>query len=346
MRPDAFVGEHSGQRYDALLAPLRRASRKRGMYARVFAVNALILTAAILLLIVTPVTVSRHVTHREAVVLLAGLAVMLIANAVLLRLSLRPLRRLSDLMFSVDMLEPGTRLDPSGPVEVASVIRTFNATIDRLENERRSTMRQVLSAQEAERHRVARELHDQIGQNLTAVVLELKRVLEQSPDQADALSDAQELARESLEDLSRISSQLRPAVLDDLGLASALTSLADAMSRRSGLAIGCDVPAALPRLEPEVELAVFRVAQEAVTNAARHADCSAIEVALAVDERAVILRISDDGIGLPARRAGAGLRGMRERAMTIGAGLDVRARPEGGTVVSLTVPLEAAAWDG
>jgi two-component system, NarL family, sensor histidine kinase UhpB len=339
----APVGEQRGHHNPSPPLPARLVDMgsRRGMYARVFAVNAAILTAAVAILIFTPVTVSRHVTHRELVVLLFGLALMLIANAALLRWSLRPLHRLRDLMFSVDMLEPGARLDPSGPAEVASVIQTFNATIDRLENERRMTMRRVLSAQEAERRRVAQELHDQIGQNLTAVVLELKRVLEQSPEHADALSDAQELARESLNDLSRISSQLRPPVLDDLGLGSALTSLADGMSKRSGVEISSSVAEGDLGLEPEVELALFRVAQEAVTNAVRHAQCHSVELVLRHDADATILRVADDGIGLRGKAPGAGLRGMRERAVTIGATFDAYTRAKGGTVVTLRLPRDA-----
>ena len=125
---------------------------------------------------VTPISVNPSVTRGQMAVLLVGLGVMLASNAVLLRLSVAPLHRLMALMRSVDVLQPGRRLNASGTAEVAEVITVFNATLERLEEERRASMRRVLSAQEAERRRIAQELHDQIGQNLTAVVLELKRL--------------------------------------------------------------------------------------------------------------------------------------------------------------------------
>ena len=182
------------------------------------AVNASILVIAVLLLVVTPISVNPSVTRGQLAVLLAGLVVMLASNAVLLRFSLAPLHRLMALMRSADILEPGRRLNAAGTAEVAEVITAFNATLERLEEERRSSMRRVLSAQEAERRRIAQELHDQIGQNLTAVVLELKRLHGRvEPEWSETLADAQELARESLDELRRISYELRPAALDDLG---------------------------------------------------------------------------------------------------------------------------------
>ena len=224
------------------------AASRVSLYWRVFAVNAAILSVAVLLLIVTPVSIDPQPTRGQLVVLVGGLLVMLVANAWLVRFSLRPLRRLSELMSIVDILEPGRRLDPAATAEVAAVISTFNSTLDRLEGERRQSMNRVLAAQEAERRRIAQELHDQIGQNLTAVVLELKRVRERiDPSEAEALADAQELARESLEEVRRISYELRPAALDDLGLASALASLCSGIERRAGivvqLAVAGDVPA-------------------------------------------------------------------------------------------------------
>ena len=218
------------------LERLGPAALRVSLYWRVFAVNAAILSAAVALLIVTPVTIDARPTRGQLLVLATGLLVMLFANAWLVRFSLRPLRRLSELMSVVDVLEPGRRLDPTATAEVAAVISTFNSTLDRLESERRVSMHRVLAAQEAERRRIAQELHDQIGQNLTAVILELKQVRGRiDSGEAEALADAQELARESLEELRRISYELRPAALDDLGLASALASLCSGIERRAGI---------------------------------------------------------------------------------------------------------------
>ena len=227
----------------------------------------------------------------------------------------------------VDMLEPGRRLDPAASAEVASVISTFNSTLDRLESERRVSMHRVLAAQEAERRRIAQELHDQIGQNLTAVVLELKRVRGRiDPGEAEALADAQELARESLEELRRISYELRPAALDDLGLASALASLCSASNagrdQRSCLAVAGDIP----RLDGQVELAVYRIAQEALTNAARHARCTTVRVSLDRCRGRGAPARPDDGIGMNGSFPGGGMRGMRERAVAVGATLETTDR--------------------
>jgi two-component system sensor histidine kinase UhpB len=316
-----------------------------GLYGRVLAVNASILVIAVLLLVVTPISVNPSVTRGQLGVLLAGLVLMLASNAVLLRFSLAPLHRLMALMRSADILEPGRRLHATGTAEVAEVITAFNATLERLEEERRTSMRRVLSAQEAERRRIAQELHDQIGQNLTAVVLELKRLHGRvEPEWSETLADAQELARESLDELRRISYELRPAALDDLGLSSALAALCNSVGRRAGIEVSHDVDRELPPLQPEVELAVYRITQEALTNAVRHSGCSHVHVSVAGGADAVVLRVVDDGRGLDGGpRSGGGIRGMRERALTIGGHLALGTGEAGGVEVGLNVPLVAGA---
>ena len=278
-------------------------------------------------------------------VLAGGLLVMLVANAWLVRFSLRPLRRLSELMSIVDVLEPGRRLDPAATAEVAAVISTFNSTLDRLEGERRASMHRVLAAQEAERRRIAQELHDQIGQNLTAVVLELKRVRGRiDSGEAEALADAQELARESLEEVRRISYELRPAALDDLGLASALASLCSGIERRAGIDGRARGRGDLPALDGQVELAVYRVAQEALTERrparAVHDRARLARVPLRDD---VLLRVTDDGVGMDGSFPGGGLRGMRERAVAVGATLETRSRARTAASRSrMRIPVAAA----
>src|SRR4249919_233415 len=325
------------------LERLGPAALRVSLYWRVFAVNAAILSAAVALLIVTPVTIDARPTRGQLLVLATGLLVMLFANAWLVRFSLRPLRRLSELMSVVDVLEPGRRLDPTATAEVAAVISTFNSTLDRLEGERRASMHRVLAAQEAERRRIAQELHDQIGQNLTAVVLELKRVRERiDPSEAETLADAQELARESLEEVRRISYELRPAALDDLGLASALGSLCSGIERRAGITVILTVADDMPPLDSQVELAVYRIAQEALTNAARHAQCGTVRVSLGPGGDDIVLRVSDDGVGMNGSFPGGGMRGMRERAVAVGATLETRPGAGGGTEVSMRIPVAAA----
>ena len=307
-------------------------------------VNVGILVTAFLLLVLTPVSVSPEPTRGQFAILLAGLVLMLASNALLLRFSMAPLGRLMGLMRSADVLQPGRRLDAGGTPEVAEVITAFNATLQRLEDERRASMRRVLSAQEAERRRIAQELHDQIGQNLTAVVLELKRLQGHVTDEwADTLADAQELARESLEELRRISYELRPAALDDLGLASALEALAAAVARRADIEVALEVAPDLPPLSAEVELTVYRIAQEALTNAVRHSGCTRARVRLSGEGDAVYLRVADDGRGLGVLpRSGGGVRGMRERALMIGGRLVLGVSDGGGVEVELCIPSAVA----
>jgi len=325
------------------LERLGPATLRVSLYWRVFAVNAAILAVAVVLLIVTPVTIDARPTPGQLLVLVGGLLVMLVANAWLVRFSLRPLRRLSELMSVVDVLEPGRRLDPAATAEVAAVISTFNSTLDRLEGERRASMHRVLAAQEAERRRIAQELHDQIGQNLTAVVLELKRVRAQvDGGEAEALADAQELARETLEEVRRISYELRPAALDDLGLPSALRSLCAGIERRAGIVVDLDVPDSLPELDPQVELAIYRVAQEALTNAVRHARCHTVRVFLGPVGEDILLHVADDGVGMDGSFPGGGLRGMRERAVAVGAAFETRSARGRGVEVSMRVPAAGA----
>lgn len=310
------------------------------LFWRIMLLNASVLVAATALLLFAPVTVSVPVLPAEALVLLAGLAAMLIANGVLLRVGLAPLDRLTRLMSTVDLLRPGQRLPVSGGGEVAAVVRAFNEMLDRLETERGTSAARALSAQEAERRRIAQELHDEVGQSLTAVLLDLKRAADCAPDPLRAdLRQTQETTRESLDEVRRIARRLRPGVLEDLGLLSALTALATEFSTHTELAVRRRLEPGLPRLSDEAELVLYRVAQESLTNAARHADARHVELALTRHADAVVLSVRDDGRGIGHTREGAGIRGMHERALLVGARLSIEPGPAGGTEVRLRVPV-------
>ncbi|MFJ7962801.1 HAMP domain-containing sensor histidine kinase [Streptomyces sp. NPDC096324] len=309
------------------------------LFWRVFALNAVVLGSATALLLWAPVTVSVPVVLTEAVILVAGLVVMLVANAAMLRIGLAPLDRLTRLMATVDLLRPGQRLPEGGRGETAELIRTFNAMLDRLEQERASSSARVLLAQEAERRRIAQELHDEVGQSMTAILLALERAAADAdePLRGD-LRQVQEITRGSLDEVRRLARRLRPGVLEDLGLISALTSLTEEFSTHVGLRVVRRFDTGLPVLDQQTELVLYRVAQEALTNAARHAEASQVEVSLRHTDEAVVLAVVDDGRGNGVAREGAGIRGMRERALLIGATLDVTSPPQAGTQVRLTVP--------
>ncbi|MFE8016947.1 sensor histidine kinase [Streptomyces antibioticus] len=318
------------------------------LFWRIFGLNALVLGAATALLLWAPVTVSVPVLLTEAVILVGGLAVMLVANAALLRWGLAPLDRLTGLMATVDLLRPGQRLPVPGggdPVgggrggEVPELIRTFNAMLDRLEHERATASARVLLAQEAERRRIAQELHDEVGQSMTAILLVLGRAADDAPEPLRAqLHQAQEITRGSLDEVRRLVRRLRPGVLEDLGLVSALTSLTHDFATHTGLHVVRRFDADLPALDPEAELVLYRVAQESLTNTARHADAGRVDVSLRGAGEAMVLEIADDGRGTEVACEGAGIRGMRERALLAGATLDITSTPGTGTRIRLTTP--------
>ncbi|MFI5937383.1 sensor histidine kinase [Actinoplanes sp. NPDC051494] len=307
------------------------------LFWRIFSLNAAVLLVATAGLLLGPVTVSTNFVLTEALVLGSGLIAMLVANAALLRFGLAPLARVTRTMATVDLLRPGTRLQVTGRAGIAELISTFNAMLDRLEAERATSAGRALSAQEAERRRVAQELHDEIGQTLTAVLLELKRVADKAPDPVrDELRQVQETTRNSLDEIRRIARRLRPGVLEELGLASALRALTSEFST-AGLAVRKQLAPDLPDIHVDVELVLYRVAQEGLTNVARHSGARNAELELRRDGDAVELFIRDDGRGIGGAADGAGLRGMRERALLVGATLTVGPGPQGGTQVHLRV---------
>jgi two-component system, NarL family, sensor histidine kinase UhpB len=242
----------------------------------------------------------------------------------------------------VDLTRPGQRV-PVGHYqsEVTELATTFNDMLSRLERERRDATRRVLAAQEGERLRIAQELHDEVGQTLTAVLLQLGRSARHAdPELGAELLETQETARASLEDVRRISRELRPEALDDLGLTSALVALTERFAQGPGLTVRRNLDRELPPLTEEAELVIYRVAQEALTNVARHSGTDRAELALTSANGLLTLRVLDQGKGFdPQRAEGGGLRGMRERAVLVGARLVVTPRPGGGTEVRLTVPV-------
>jgi two-component system sensor histidine kinase UhpB len=229
----------------------------------------------------------------------------------------------------------------SGPAELRELVVVFNEMLDRLEHERRESGRRALAAQEAERKRIARELHDEIGQSLTAIVLMLKRLADESPAELrPELLEAQETARQSLDDVRQIARQLRPEALDDLGLVSALAALTARFGEQTGIRVSRTIGPRLPRLSDDEELVIYRVAQESLTNVARHADASHVDMRLQRTDRGVALCVLDDGTGLTRwDGSGDGVRGMRERALAVGAALTIADVAGGGVEVVLDLPV-------
>jgi two-component system, NarL family, sensor histidine kinase UhpB len=309
------------------------------LYWRVFAVNAGLLTAIAVVLIVTPVTISFPIAVIEIVGVLVGLVVTIAVNALLLRHAFSPLARLVQRMETVDLLRPGQRLQVFRDDEIGRVVTTFNRMLDRLESERQESGRRVLAAQEAERVGIARDLHDEVGQVLTGVLLQLNSIAEAAPDHEEALREARHAVRRALDEVRRISRELRPEMLEHLGLVSAVTELTSSFSRVTGIDVERRFATSLPKLPPEVELAIYRIAQESLTNVARHSRARHVVVVLEPTRDGIVLRVADDGRGFTgAPVEHGGLRSMRERALLVDAALAIKPAPEGGVEVRLEVP--------
>jgi two-component system sensor histidine kinase UhpB len=244
-------------------------------------------------------------------------------------------------MGRVDLLHPGTRVDMDGATDdVRALASAFNAMLERLENERRDSTRRAVVAQEAEWLRIGRELHDDLGQALTGVLLQLDQAVRAHPGEPQ-LEEARETARDSLDLVRRLARDLRPDALDDLGLLSGLIALCSRLARQTTTDIEHDLPADLPPMPRELDVVLYRVTQEALTNIARHADATHAWVRLRHQVDTLTLTVEDDGRGIPAATAeGTGIRGMRERAMLARGRLAIGPRSGGGTQVTLQIPIE------
>jgi two-component system NarL family sensor kinase len=228
-------------------------------------------------------------------------------------------------------------------------------SVVRSERRFRTLAKSVWHVQEEERRRLARELHDGIGQTLTALANQVQRILDDARGAGNLglehrLGDALDLTRSALHDTRELSRLLRPTLLDDLGLDAALNWLARTLSERTGLDIELQSALDERRLHPDVETLVFRITQEALTNVIRHADARSARIVLALKTSALVLQVEDDGSGFDtalltaAERSGtsSGVRGMRDRAELFGGSIELRSAPGRGTVVQLTLVLDAS----
>ncbi|WP_307827823.1 sensor histidine kinase [Nocardioides sp. SYSU D00038] len=316
--------------------------RSLSLYWKVCLINGAVFLAGTLALALSPASVSRRTLVSEAVVLVVGLGLMLVTNALLLRGTIGPIDRVVREMATVDPTRPGQRLGAvAGPA--GRLVEGFNAMLDRLETERSASNARAVAAQEAERHRIAQELHDEVGQSLTVVLLGLKQVEGRAPAELAAeLALLRESTRSGLDDVRRVARRLRPGVLDELGLHSALTSLVSDLSAHGGPQVRKTIAPGLPPLRPEAELVVYRVAQEALTNVARHALAAQVSLTLARVGGEVVLEVRDDGVGIRPGSSGSGLLGMDERARLVGGRLEVAPAGRRGTLVRLGLPVAVA----
>jgi two-component system sensor histidine kinase UhpB len=285
--------------------------------------------------------------------LVIGLMLVVVALSLALtreRRRLRPLEDLIEAMEKVDLSSPQLHLPPSidGVGETEEVERielAFLRMMRRLEAERRRAGSAALHAQEEERARVARDLHDEVNQSLTGLLLRLEAARESAPPELEAeITETKALANQAMTELLSLARQLRPTALDDLGLAAAIGGQVEQLARgeiEAKLAVDGD----FSDLGDDAQLVVYRVAQEALNNAARHSGAKRVEVLLRRDaDGGVVLDVVDDGRGFAfdESESGLGIGGMRERALLVGGELTIESRPDAGTTVRLGVSGESA----
>jgi two-component system, NarL family, sensor histidine kinase UhpB len=318
--------------------------QRRGLFSQVVAVNvALICAAALAAGLLGGLDPDQ--TERVLVVIGVAATLGLLANLVLLRARFRPLENLIEDMEKVDLSRPRADVPRSidGRGETAEVERielAYLRMLRRLEAERRRASSAALRAQEEERARIARDLHDEVNQALTGVLLRLEAARENAPPQLEVeLAETRSLANQAMEELLSLARQLRPTALDDLGLEAAIAGQVKEIGGHREVQATFTADGDFSDLEDDVQLVVYRVAQEALSNAAQHSEAKSISVNLHRSEPGVELKVSDDGRGFSfaAAEGGLGIAGMRERALLVDGEVEIHSRPGEGTTVWLRI---------
>jgi two-component system, NarL family, sensor histidine kinase UhpB len=319
-----------------------RGMKKPSLLSQVLAINAMLVFLAVLAASVAAgFNLSVTDERDQFAVLIAAILSTVLVNGFLLRRRFRPLERLIDTMEQVDVAAGSLRAVSSSDdsVEVSRLNQAFNMMLDRLERERRRAGQAVLRAQEEERRRIAQDLHDEVNQALTAILLRVEATLHSAPPELRGeLLETKQLANQAMEELLQLARQLRPTALDDHGLIPALHTQVTDFSERTGIEAVFHRRGHMPRLSKEQQLVIYRVAQESLSNVAQHSGARKVDVELSFVGR-TILRVRDDGVGFTnGRPGGLGLSGMKERALLVGARLEIRSAGGRGTTVELIVP--------
>ncbi|MCC6174727.1 MAG: sensor histidine kinase [Chloroflexi bacterium] len=284
-----------------------------------------------------------------------GTTVSVVVNFLVLKIALRPL---DDITRTAEEIRKGhlqarVARDPFNDPQMETLRATLNAMLDRLDEHGarlQALSSQILKAQEEERLRIARELHDETAQALASLLVR-QRAAERTHDPAAlqrTMADLRALTSEALEGVRRMALELRPTMLDDLGLVAALEAFARQFAQRTGVRVDVRATGGPDRLPPEVELVIYRVVQEALSNVARHSGATHADVTLTTEPTRLVVTVTDDGRGfdpvaaLDSRERSLGLFGMRERASLIDGRLTLTSAPGRGTSVHLEVDNPAA----
>ncbi len=315
--------------------------RRRSLFTQVLVVNAVLLGAVGIVAGIVAGLSTGEIVAIAALAVVAGATV----NMILLRRRFAPLEDLIEEMERVDLTRPGsllpTTIDGVGETEeVERIELAFLRMMRRLEAERRRAGSAALAAQEEERARVARDLHDEVNQSLTGLLLRLEAAREAAPPELEPeIAETKALANQAMRELLDLARRLRPTALDDLGLAAAIAGLVERLGVGE-IEATIEIEGDFSDLGDDAQLVVYRVAQEALANAARHSGAEHVAVTLSHGPEQVELSVADDGRGFAFDEAdrGLGIGGMRERALLVDGELTLESRPGAGTTVRLIVP--------
>jgi two-component system sensor histidine kinase UhpB len=326
--------------------------RRRDLLTQVLLVNLLLVVVAVVTAVIAANANAELLDTQSGIVLGLAVALTIVFNVLLIQRRFQPLEQLVDQMERADLSRPGANLsegdEPPGPEEVVRLHQAFARMLERLEAERRRASSAALTAQERERTRVARDLHDEVNQSLTGLLLRLEATREKAPPELAAeLAEIRAVANQAMQELLDLARQLRPTALDDLGLAPALAGNVRELSRQ-GVDAEFEAEGALGALPEDVQLVIYRVAQEALNNAGRHSEAEHVHVTVRREPGRAELTVRDDGRGFTFDETGRGLGigGMRERALLVGGEFQIESRPGIGTRVRLIVPITEVNDDG
>jgi two-component system sensor histidine kinase UhpB len=284
---------------------------------------------------------------------LTGLLLSVIINFALLKFAFYPLTHLRDTMRLVQDGDLSCQAPVTGQDPDADQLATsFNTMLAAIEDLAKSRATQIVHAQEQERKRIARELHDETSQLLTSLLIGLKVLEESTPDETvrARVADIRALAHQTLRAVRNLSIDLRPSALDDLGLLPALRWYIKEYQQKCGIAVDFGASGLKERLPAEMETALYRIIQESLTNTAKHARATKVNITLAEEDGAIHANICDDGRGFDAQAVlrtpwqdrGLGLAGMTERASLLNGTVDIQSEPGSGTRIDVKIPVSRA----
>jgi len=328
------------------------------LFYKILIANALIVIAAVLGGTAATASFVRAAPDRSTfelvgLLITAGVVLSVLVNAIIIRVALSPLVHLGEAAARVQAGEIEARA-PYSPVadrELTYLIATFNAMLDSLETYR-SRLREIaarsLNAEEAERKRIARELHDETAQTLAALLIRLRlaRGIEDVEAREAMFDDVKDEIARALDGIRRFARGLRPPALDELGIVAAIESHVRMLNEAVSFDVEVDAEPISGLLSPEAELALYRIIQEALSNALRHAEASLARVEIRREHGEVVALVSDDGKGFSVEEtmsgpdSGLGLFGMKERAAYIGGKVEIHSAPGKGTLIEIIVPYD------